>query len=304
MHSSHEHGDDIPHISETVRDLGNNCLNFDYSAAHNNCDSFDEHDYYQDAEQERFLLLEEAYYDDCSYSSRRKIKTKRGKMGKKSQTRRSNPLHTSLLHGLSKTNYCNYTKQKSTKENRRFKKKLARREVQLEQLRARKANIHERVKHLIKSCHDCDESYQSYPSFYYDPRDYGVEVLPAKDLGVDEGSMYNRLLSILQGDDITPEDYELLLQLDSNNAKSTLEEESINNIPVMIIGGVGEGGIAFEEIERDHCEICLEPWILDSEVRRLPCKHVFCKECIDHWLKNVSQKCPALSCYWCKENGN
>ena len=116
--------------------------------------------------------------------------------------------------------------------------------------------------------------------------------------------MYERLLNILEGDDIAPEDYELLLQLDSNNVKRTLEEKTIKKIPVMTIGGVGEGKIPVEEIQIEHCEICLEPWIANAEVRHLPCKHVFCKDCIDYWLKEVSQKCPTLSCYWCKEDEN
>ena len=46
-------------------------------------------------------------------------------------------------------------------------------------------------------------------------------LLSAEQLGLENGANYERLLQILQGDDISPEDFDLLLQLDTNNAKQT-----------------------------------------------------------------------------------
>jgi len=102
-----------------------------------------------------------------------------------------------------------------------------------------------------------------------------------------------------------PEDYELLLRLDCNNFKSTLEEGAIDKFPVLVIGEVngGKGKLSTHDMDSSHCEISLvEPWVVGTEVRRLPCNHAFCKGCIDYWLKEVSHKCPNLSCYWCKES--
>merc|ERR1712045_79424 len=48
-------------------------------------------------------------------------------------------------------------------------------------------------------------------------------------------AMYDRLLSIFNGDDITPEDYDLLLQLDTNNAKKTMDEKAISEIPIILV---------------------------------------------------------------------
>merc|ERR1712038_497483 len=86
------------------------------------------------------------------------------------------------------------------------------------------------------------------------------EVLPAKDLGIDEGANYERLLEILDGDEITPEDYEILLQLDTNNKKSTLSEDTLNEIPILVIGDKGEDRIPREEIGSSKCDICIEAW--------------------------------------------
>ena len=118
----------------------------------------------------------------------------------------------------------------------------------------------------------------------------------------------------MNGDDIRPEDYDVLLLLDSNNKKSTLGNEAIDQFPVLMIT-TPEGETSSEQGNKDsllstdetgnrHCKICLEIWSQGTEVRRLPCGHVFCKTCIDHWLKDVSQKCPSLSCYWRKEESD
>ena len=41
-----------------------------------------------------------------------------------------------------------------------------------------------------------------------------------------------------------PEDYELLLRLDCNNFKSTLEEGAIDKFPVLVIGEVKKGKLS------------------------------------------------------------
>ena len=40
------------------------------------------------------------------------------------------------------------------------------------------------------------------------------------------------------------------------------------------------------------CVICMEKYIINDEVKTLPCFHLFHKECIDHWLKAGKDSCP------------
>lgn len=136
------------------------------------------------------------------------------------------------------------------------------------------------------------------------------QILPAEELGIDEGQMYDRLISILQGDEITPEDYDLLRQLDNNNVRTTLDESKISQFPSFAICDVGvDGGVNSDDgnhykqllTNSLKCDICLESWSdlpKNTEVRCLPCNHLFCKNCIDDWLSQRSHKCPNLSCYW------
>lgn len=142
------------------------------------------------------------------------------------------------------------------------------------------------------------------------------QILPAEELGIEDGSMYDRLISILEGDDITPEDYDLLRLLDDNNAVTTLDENEISKFETFTIGaidvnccaGSNDDGHRYKNLLQESlkCDICLESWSdlpKETEVRCLPCNHVFCKSCIDDWLSQRSQKCPNLSCYWALEEG-
>ncbi|GFP86204.1 E3 ubiquitin-protein ligase ring1 [Phtheirospermum japonicum] len=47
------------------------------------------------------------------------------------------------------------------------------------------------------------------------------------------------------------------------------------------------------EIEGDdqHCVICLEDWEIGEKVKEMPCKHRFCKGCIEKWLR-AHGSCP------------
>ena len=40
------------------------------------------------------------------------------------------------------------------------------------------------------------------------------------------------------------------------------------------------------------CVICMEKYMINDEVKTLPCFHLFHKECIDHWLKSGKDTCP------------
>ena len=259
------------------------------------------------AGEERCMQLEEAFLNISSHrssSSRIAKKWNQGRLRRGNRARDNKP-NQSKVHNLNSRKLHSPTKI-FEKTSMTSKKKLARQQEVQAQLIARKENIQERVKDLMPQTSDIYGYRDECSTWAYDvPYQAEDYILPAEDLGVDEGSMYDRLLRILEGDEITPQDYELLLRLDGNNAKSTLEEEAISEIPILVITeqeGIAEAGnIPIGEIKIDQCEICLEPWFHGAKVKRLPCDHVFCKECIDYWLKGVSQKCPNLSCYWCNE---
>jgi len=45
----------------------------------------------------------------------------------------------------------------------------------------------------------------------------------------------------------------------------------------------------------DLCSICIEQFACGEHVRRLPCRHLFHKACIDEWLTTSSDLCPDCS---------
>ena len=121
-------------------------------------------------------------------------------------------------------------------------------------------------------------------------------VVSATELGVDEEA-YDRLMQILNGDEISPEDYDILLQLDTHNTKSTLDVLTLSEYEVIVVDETNR-----ERFGNANCLICLQPLHkIGIELRRLPCHHTFCKQCIDDWLTSNSTKCPNLSCFWTKK---
>ena len=68
--------------------------------------------------------------------------------------------------------------------------------------------------------HHPDLSYHSTAGQWEDATGF---VLSADALGLENSALYDRLLQILQGDEISPEDFDLLLQLDTKNHKKTLQ---------------------------------------------------------------------------------
>mmetsp|Transcript_20641 Transcript_20641/g.59949 ORF Transcript_20641/g.59949 Transcript_20641/m.59949 type:complete len:419 (-) Transcript_20641:121-1377(-) len=150
----------------------------------------------------------------------------------------------------------------------------------------------------------------------YTPKGGQVEILSAEELGIENGAMYGRLLRILEGEEITPEDFDLLLQLDSKNAKSTMEASEVSEFAELLTvepgpgpdgtvsgtaASIGSTFIQREDLKDQQCIICLAPFenLPDgAQLRRLPCKHMYCRDCIDQWLTKNSARCPNLSCFW------
>lgn len=198
--------------------------------------------------------------------------------------------------------------------NKRVERKIQRQcEERSAQLLAKKRNSAARRRDRRLKCGNAHYYINDDSNYYYDDNSdhtstYEHEyILPATQLGIGEGAMYQRLLDILDGDEILPEDFDLLLLLDENNVRPTLNETNLSNMPVLAVSssGNGEPTMSREDLVGEgSCLICMQPFA-DMEsgrlVRRLPCNHMFCKDCIDHWLSNRSNKCPDLACYWGRE---
>uniref|UniRef100_A0A182K899 RING-type E3 ubiquitin transferase n=2 Tax=Pyretophorus TaxID=44537 RepID=A0A182K899_9DIPT len=43
--------------------------------------------------------------------------------------------------------------------------------------------------------------------------------------------------------------------------------------------------------DSEKCTICLSQFEIDNDVRRLPCMHLFHKDCVDQWLV-TNKHCP------------
>ena len=94
----------------------------------------------------------------------------------------------------------------------------------------------------------------------------------------------------LQYREITPEDYDLLLTLSAHEQqRETLDSESVHKIG-------GEEVLQSVPVDcngdAEVCAICLACLQPADVVRKLPCSHVFHKECIDKWLTSGAAECP------------
>ena len=87
----------------------------------------------------------------------------------------------------------------------------------------------------------------------------------------------------LQHRELTPEDYELLLQLDELVKKKTVSKAAFDSFAVF----TAEEGLTCEQ-----CAVCLEQYCTGQELKQLPCSHFFHTGCIEQWLSTVSMNCP------------
>jgi len=94
---------------------------------------------------------------------------------------------------------------------------------------------------------------------------------------------------MMQGQDLSPDDLELLAILDPSIA---CKEEPLD--PTNEIGPVIEAlpRVCARECDEDECAICLDDFTPDSIVTRLPCGHCYCTPCISAWLTQRQSHCP------------
>ena len=109
--------------------------------------------------------------------------------------------------------------------------------------------------------------------------------LEGADLNYD--AMYLEFLISIQHREITPEDYEYLSRLDELVKKKTVSENVLDKLKTEKINAD-----LFEKVKDESCGICLDSYLLQQEIKYLPCGHFFHLECINNWLKNQSTHCP------------
>ncbi|CAN6270736.1 unnamed protein product [Urochloa humidicola] len=52
----------------------------------------------------------------------------------------------------------------------------------------------------------------------------------------------------------------------------------------------------------DECRVCLSRIRASEASRRLPCRHVFHRDCVDRWLVSCKRTCPLCRVYVADEN--
>lgn len=82
--------------------------------------------------------------------------------------------------------------------------------------------------------------------------------------------------------DITPDDYDMLLQLDESIARPTASTSIVESLPT----------VDTEEVLGEICSICLVAFERTDALAALRCKHVFHQQCISKWLLERCRLCP------------
>jgi hypothetical protein len=101
----------------------------------------------------------------------------------------------------------------------------------------------------------------------------------AGNMDIDDGS----------DDELGAASYEDLLQLDNRAVRVGVPNSVLQSLPEY---KYTKPRNANQQDEGDQkCMVCLDEFQEQEDVRRLPCLHVFHKNCIDNWLKD-HRKCP------------
>eukprot|EP00391_Amoebophrya_sp_Ameob2_P014025 CAMPEP_0178998684 /NCGR_PEP_ID=MMETSP0795-20121207/9643_1 /TAXON_ID=88552 /ORGANISM="Amoebophrya sp., Strain Ameob2" /LENGTH=435 /DNA_ID=CAMNT_0020691377 /DNA_START=420 /DNA_END=1727 /DNA_ORIENTATION=+ len=112
------------------------------------------------------------------------------------------------------------------------------------------------------------------------------------DGGYVEGmdALDERLIELMYRD-ITPEDYDTLLELDDSNQKKTAERSALDKLPcITCFDGYSEEqltcGVCYMRVDEDQEEV--------ERIFQMPCrgKHIFHEACVTKWLLECKAACP------------
>mmetsp|Transcript_114085 Transcript_114085/g.317593 ORF Transcript_114085/g.317593 Transcript_114085/m.317593 type:complete len:430 (+) Transcript_114085:1-1290(+) len=124
------------------------------------------------------------------------------------------------------------------------------------------------------------QDHHSYsPRSHWRPGADGCE--PAWEVRLPCGLLPSQVSDLLFRE-ITPEDYDLLLQLDENVVRPTASRASVDNLPAASQG----------DLMGKSCPVCLAHFDCYDAVVKLPCQHLFHRSCIAKWLVERKSVCP------------
>ncbi|XP_055961826.1 E3 ubiquitin-protein ligase SIRP1-like [Mercurialis annua] len=69
-----------------------------------------------------------------------------------------------------------------------------------------------------------------------------------------------------------------------NNNKRTATKSSIENLERVVLKDIADSS--------KSCTICIKEIVVGTEVIRMPCSHLYHKDCIVEWLEKYSHSCP------------
>ena len=113
----------------------------------------------------------------------------------------------------------------------------------------------------------------------------------ARHASTEEDAQLLKVLVLIQGRDLLPEDYDLLLRLDDKVSKKTVGSARLKNLRTKLLTLEDVSG-EDTELAGTVCAVCMEVYCVDEVAKWLPCEHVFHKTCIDMWLSNSGSQCP------------
>ncbi|XP_057512356.1 E3 ubiquitin-protein ligase RDUF1-like [Actinidia eriantha] len=122
---------------------------------------------------------------------------------------------------------------------------------------------------------DSGEERRSFELYYDDGAGLGLRPLPAAMSEFLMGSGFDRLL-------------DQLAQIEINglgrHEQPPASKAAVESMPTVKI-------VAGHVSSESHCAVCKEPFVLGSEAREMPCKHIYHSDCILPWL-SLRNSCP------------
>ncbi|KAJ0258723.1 E3 ubiquitin-protein ligase RHC2A [Hirschfeldia incana] len=119
-----------------------------------------------------------------------------------------------------------------------------------------------------------------FQMYYDDGTDSGLRPLPPSMTEFLLGSGFDRLL-----DQISQ------IELNNNNNGNSCDHPPASKSAIEALPVIEIAPSHLESDSQSHCAVCKEGFLLSSEAREMPCKHVYHPDCILPWLA-IRNSCP------------